>query len=61
MAFAAYEREMHGLVAEYQQLGREGADRFFLGSPIREAPDMTATEATLARVTGRAGTVARHT
>ncbi|MER7209182.1 FAD-dependent monooxygenase [Streptosporangium sp. NPDC000239] len=50
MAFAAYEREMRGLVAEHQQLGREGADRFFLGSPIREAPDMTATEVTLARI-----------
>ncbi|MEV4833374.1 FAD-dependent monooxygenase [Nonomuraea sp. NPDC049486] len=42
-AFAAYEREMRGYVAEHQQMGREGADRFFMGIPIQEAPDtMTA-------------------
>ncbi|MEV4095787.1 FAD-dependent monooxygenase [Streptosporangium saharense] len=50
LAFAAYEREMRGFVAEHQQLGREGADRFFLGAPIRETPDTTAAEATLARI-----------
>ncbi|MFF4414361.1 FAD-dependent monooxygenase [Streptosporangium sp. NPDC001559] len=53
VAFAAYERELRGLVAEHQQLGREGADRFFLGVPIREAPDTTAAhavEASLARI-----------
>ncbi|MEN3536766.1 FAD-dependent monooxygenase [Microbispora sp. ZYX-F-249] len=32
-AFAAYEREMRGFVAEHQQMGREGADQFFLGPP----------------------------
>ncbi|UBU18704.1 FAD-dependent monooxygenase [Nonomuraea gerenzanensis] len=32
-AFAAYERELRGFVAEHQHLGREGADRFFLGTP----------------------------
>ncbi|MEV4290638.1 FAD-dependent monooxygenase [Nonomuraea bangladeshensis] len=35
-AFAAYEREMRGFVAEHQQMGREGADQFFLGPPPRE-------------------------
>ncbi|MER7132667.1 FAD-dependent oxidoreductase [Streptosporangium saharense] len=49
-AFAAYERETRGFVAEHQQLGREGIDRFFLGAPIRETPDTAAAEATLARV-----------
>ncbi|MFB9477391.1 FAD-dependent monooxygenase [Nonomuraea salmonea] len=41
-AFAAYEREMRGFVAEHQQIGREGADRFFMGMPAQEAPDMIA-------------------
>lgn len=41
-AFAAYEREMRGFVAEHQQMGREGADRFFMGMPIQEAPEMIA-------------------
>ncbi|MEV4799459.1 FAD-dependent monooxygenase [Nonomuraea sp. NPDC049421] len=41
-AFAAYEREMRGFVAEHQQIGREGADRFFMGMPTQEAPGMTA-------------------
>ncbi|WP_067830355.1 FAD-dependent monooxygenase [Actinomadura kijaniata] len=35
-AFAAYEREMRGFVAEHQQMGREGADQFFLGPPPEE-------------------------
>ncbi|MGA4992077.1 FAD-dependent monooxygenase [Nonomuraea bangladeshensis] len=35
-AFAAYEREMRGFVAEHQQMGREGADKFFLGPPPEE-------------------------
>ncbi|MFG3437725.1 FAD-dependent monooxygenase [Nonomuraea sp. NPDC047897] len=41
-AFAAYEREMRGFVAEHQQMGREGADRLFMGMPIQEAPEMIA-------------------
>ncbi|MFB4272975.1 FAD-dependent oxidoreductase [Nonomuraea sp. GTA35] len=41
-AFAAYEREMRGFVAEHQQIGREGADRFFMGMPA-QAPDVIAT------------------
>ncbi|MEV4476481.1 hypothetical protein [Nonomuraea sp. NPDC049504] len=35
-AFAAYEREMRGFVAEHQHLGREGADQFFLATPSRD-------------------------
>ncbi|MEW9552257.1 FAD-dependent monooxygenase [Nonomuraea sp. NPDC050783] len=38
VAFAAYEREMRGFVAEHQQAGREGADRFFLGALIQQEP-----------------------
>jgi 2-polyprenyl-6-methoxyphenol hydroxylase-like FAD-dependent oxidoreductase len=40
-AFAAYEREMRGFVAEHQQMGREGADQFFLGPPPREESGRT--------------------
>ncbi|MEO3802021.1 FAD-dependent monooxygenase [Nonomuraea sp. B1E8] len=36
-AFAAYEREMRGFVAEHQHMGREGTDQFFLGA----RPDRT--------------------
>ncbi|MFB4271515.1 FAD-dependent monooxygenase [Nonomuraea sp. GTA35] len=35
VAFAAYEREMRGFVAEHQQMGREEADRFFMGTPLQ--------------------------
>ncbi|MGP3960532.1 FAD-dependent monooxygenase [Nonomuraea sp. 3N208] len=41
-AFAAYEREMRGFVAEHQQVGREGADRFFMGMPNQQVLDMLA-------------------
>ncbi|MEU4511215.1 FAD-dependent monooxygenase [Nonomuraea wenchangensis] len=40
-AFAAYEREMRGFVAEHRHLGREGADLFFLGTPPQEGLDRT--------------------
>ncbi|TDD49309.1 FAD-dependent oxidoreductase [Nonomuraea terrae] len=40
-AFAAYEREMRGFVAEHQHMGREGADQFFLGTPLQERLDRT--------------------
>ncbi|MFC4062486.1 FAD-dependent monooxygenase [Planomonospora corallina] len=40
-AFAAYEREMRGFVAEHQHLGREGADQFFLSTPPQEGLDRT--------------------
>ncbi|MFG1948709.1 FAD-dependent monooxygenase [Nonomuraea sp. NPDC048826] len=33
-AFAAYEREMRGFAAEHQQMGRDEADRFFMGGPF---------------------------
>ncbi|GAA5065370.1 2-polyprenyl-6-methoxyphenol hydroxylase-like FAD-dependent oxidoreductase [Thermocatellispora tengchongensis] len=38
-AFAAYEAAMRGFAAEHQQMGREGADRFFMGMPPQEALD----------------------
>ncbi|GAA1761705.1 FAD-dependent monooxygenase [Nonomuraea bangladeshensis] len=41
-AFAVYEREMRGFVAEHQQMGREGADRFFMGTPLHEGVGMVA-------------------
>ncbi|WP_440072213.1 FAD-dependent monooxygenase [Streptosporangium sp. OZ121] len=41
-AFAAYEREMRGFVAEHQQIGREEADRFFMGTPLQEGVGMVA-------------------
>ncbi|MGS2644614.1 FAD-dependent monooxygenase [Streptosporangium sp. G12] len=44
-AFAAYEREMRGFVAEHQQTGREGADRFFMGTPIQEGLGMADADA----------------
>ncbi|MEV0622305.1 FAD-dependent monooxygenase [Nonomuraea sp. NPDC050404] len=40
-AFASYEREMRGFVAEHQHLGREATDRFFLGTPSQEGFDRT--------------------
>jgi 2-polyprenyl-6-methoxyphenol hydroxylase-like FAD-dependent oxidoreductase len=45
VAFATYEREMRGFVAEHQQMGREGADRFFMGTPIQEASGMADVDA----------------
>ncbi|WP_197093413.1 FAD-dependent monooxygenase [Nonomuraea sp. SBT364] len=45
VAFAAYEREMRGFVAEHQQMGREGADRFFMGTPIQEELGLVAANA----------------
>ncbi|MFB4284161.1 FAD-dependent monooxygenase [Nonomuraea sp. MTCD27] len=45
VAFAAYEREMRGFVTEHQQMGREGADRFFMGAPIQEGLGMVAADA----------------
>ncbi|MFG2292493.1 hypothetical protein [Streptomyces sp. NPDC048603] len=44
-AFAAYEREMRGYVAEHQALGREGAERFFMLAPTQEVLDMLAAGA----------------
>ncbi|SDK16669.1 FAD-dependent monooxygenase [Streptomyces indicus] len=41
-AFAAYEREMRGFVAEHQKAGREGAEAFFMGTPTQELLDMLA-------------------
>ncbi|MFI6444297.1 FAD-dependent monooxygenase [Kitasatospora sp. NPDC050543] len=41
-AFEAYEREMRGYVTEHQQAGREGAERFFMGTPTQEMLDMIA-------------------
>ncbi|WP_433256842.1 FAD-dependent monooxygenase [Streptosporangium sp. CA-135522] len=32
-AFTAYERQMRGYVTEHQQVGREGAERFFMDPP----------------------------
>ncbi|MFG6201201.1 FAD-dependent monooxygenase [Nonomuraea sp. JJY05] len=44
-AFEAYEREMRGYVTEHQQVGREGAERFFMGTPTQEVLDMIAANA----------------
>ncbi|GGR36674.1 FAD-dependent monooxygenase [Streptomyces netropsis] len=44
-AFEAYEREMRGYVTEHQQAGREGAERFFMGTPTQEMLDMIAANA----------------
>ncbi|MHA5048007.1 hypothetical protein [Streptomyces sp. SD15] len=44
-AFAAYEREMRGYVTEHQQAGREGAQRFFMGTLPQEMLDMLAANA----------------
>ncbi|MEV1005644.1 FAD-dependent monooxygenase [Nonomuraea sp. NPDC050202] len=41
-AFAAYEWEMRGFVAEHQHMACEGADQFFLGTPSQEGLDRTA-------------------
>ncbi|MEV4566123.1 hypothetical protein AB0K12_20370 [Nonomuraea sp. NPDC049419] len=41
-AFASYERETRGFVAEHQHLGREGTDHFFLGTPAQEECDRSA-------------------
>lgn len=45
VAFAAYEREMRDYVLEHQQLGRDGAERFFMGTPSQEVLDMIAAGA----------------
>lgn len=44
-AFAAYERQMRGYVNEHQRAGREGAERFFMGTPTQEMLDMMAANA----------------
>ncbi|MEW9555337.1 FAD-dependent monooxygenase [Nonomuraea sp. NPDC050783] len=49
-AFAAYEREMRGFVAEHQQMGREGADQFFLGPPPEEELGTTVARPHLVRL-----------
>jgi 2-polyprenyl-6-methoxyphenol hydroxylase-like FAD-dependent oxidoreductase len=44
-AFAAYEREMRGFVAEHQQMGRDEADRFFMGGPLHQGVGPAAARA----------------
>jgi len=44
-AFAAYEAEMRGYVAEHQQAGQEGAQHLFMGTPTQEMLDLIAANA----------------
>jgi 2-polyprenyl-6-methoxyphenol hydroxylase-like FAD-dependent oxidoreductase len=44
-AFPEYERVLRGYVAEHQQLGRDGAERFFMGTPSQEVLDAIAANA----------------